>query len=96
MRMSRQLLVESAAIGSILVMIALGGSVAATERPSSFASLANPASVTQEYDLGALARYYNTTLSDIGRGAYANASFLLETFGFANIPPGGEPDRPQG
>lgn len=87
MRRSRQLVVESAVIAAILLLIALGGSIATTLIPPSFASLDNPGSVTKQYDLGALALYYNVTLSDIGTSRFTNASFLLDTFHFANIPP---------
>jgi hypothetical protein len=83
---SRQLVVESAVIASVLVMITLGGSIATTHLPPSFANLQNPASVTKHYDLGALAQYYNATLTDIGTGSYPNASFMLDTFSFVNIP----------
>jgi hypothetical protein len=43
--------------------------------------------VAANHDLNALANYYNTTLTQIGTKNFANASFLLDTFHFVNIPP---------
>jgi len=43
--------------------------------------------VSVQYNLSGLAQYYNTTLTKIGEGSYTNASFLLNTFRFVNIPP---------
>ena len=43
--------------------------------------------VSTHFDLSGLAMYYNTTLTQIGRQNFANASFLLNTFRFINLPP---------
>jgi hypothetical protein len=86
MRRQRQLVVESAVIASVMIMLTLGGSVTTTIIPGSFLPLQNPSTVSVQYDLSGLARYYNTTLTEIGTGNFANASFLLDTFGFVNIP----------
>ena len=67
-------------------MLTLGGSVVTTTIPPSFANLQNPNQVQASPSLGALATYYNTTLSQIGLRNFANASFLLSTFRFVNIP----------
>ena len=69
-------------------MLTLGGSVATTTVPGSFLPLQNPADVAPQPDLSGLARYYNLTLAQIGSGGFANASFLLETFRFVDVPPG--------
>ena len=71
----------------MLIALTLGGSVATTTVPGSFLPLQNPANVSAQYDLSGLAQYYNSTLARIGEGNYANASFLLSTFRFVNIPP---------
>ena len=86
MRRPRELVIESAVIASVMIMLTLGGSVATTTIPGSFFPLQNPTTVTLQYDLSGLARYYNTTLTLIGRGNFANASLLLDTFMFVNIP----------
>jgi hypothetical protein len=89
-RWSRQLLLESVAIASILVAITVGGSIATTLSPSSFANINNPASLPSTHntqsELKALAIYYNATLSSIGAGRFENASLLLATFRFVTIP----------
>jgi hypothetical protein len=87
LKRSNQLAVESAVIASVLIMLTLGGSVATTTVPRSFVALQDPGTVKVSHDLNALAVYYNTTLTQIGAGGFANASFLLETFRFVNIPP---------
>jgi len=69
-----------------MIMLTLGGSVATTLIPPSFLPLQNPGNVVVQYDLSGLAQYYNTTLTQIGTGNFANASFLLGTFRFVNIP----------
>ncbi len=86
MKRSNQLLVQSAAVGAILLMITLGGSVAVTTRPASWVILNNPDQVQHQYDLSGLAKYYNTTLTLLGTGTFANATLLLRTFHFVNIP----------
>ena len=58
-----------------------------TAIPPSFTALQDPGLVKVNHDLNALSIYYNTTLTQIGAGNFANASFLLETFRFVNIPP---------
>jgi hypothetical protein len=88
MRRSNQLIVESAAIASVMIMLTLGGSVATTIVPGSFLPLQNPAKVTAQYDLSGIAQYYNVTLTQIGSGNFANASFLLSTFRFVDLPSG--------
>ena len=69
-----------------MIMLTLGGSVATTLIPPSFLPLQNPGNVVVQHDLSGLAKYYNTTLTQIGTGNFANASFLLDTFRFVNIP----------
>jgi hypothetical protein len=87
LRRSGELLVESVVIGSILIAITIGGSIATTLSPSSFANINNPASVPDtQNELRALALYYNATLASIGAGKFANASLLLATFRFVSIP----------
>lgn len=86
MKRPNQLVLESAVIASVLIMLTLGGSVATTTIPGSFLPLQNPANVTAQVDLSGLARYYNATLTQIGNGGFAGASFLLDTFSFVNIP----------
>ena len=88
MRRPNQLVVESAVIAAILIGITLGGSVAVNTTPHSFQILGNPDQVAKQSDLGGLARWYNTTLTMIGGGLYANTSFMLSTFRFVNIPAG--------
>jgi hypothetical protein len=68
-------------------MLTLGGSVATTAIPPSFVALQDPGLTKQQHDPNALAAYYNTTLTYIGRTNFANASFLLQTFHFVNISP---------
>lgn len=75
-------------IASVLIMITLGGSVVTTTVPPPFATLQNPDLLTATHDPGALAAYYNTTLTRIGDGEYASASLLLRTFSFVNVAPG--------
>ncbi len=58
-----------------------------TTVPPSFAKLQDPGTVKVNHDLSALANYYNSTLTKIGTGNFQNASFLLGTFRFVNIPP---------
>jgi len=67
-------------------MLTLGGSVVTTTIPPSFVNLQNPNQVQPSPSLNALAMYYNTTLSQIGSRNFENASFLLSTFRFVNIP----------
>ena len=86
MKRSNQLMVESAVIASVLVMLTLGGSVVTTTIPPSFVALQNPGNVKVIHDMNALAAYYNMTLTQIGTRNFANASFLLVTFPFVNIP----------
>lgn len=88
MKRSNQLVLESAVIAGVLIALTLGGSVATTSFPPAFTNLQNPGNVKEAHDLGALAVYYNTTLTQIGSQKYANASFLLATFEFVNISPG--------
>ena len=88
MRRPNQLILESAVIASVMVMLTLGGSITTTIIPGSFLPLQNPANVTPQYDLSGLAQYYNVTLTQIGTGNFAGASFLLATFEFVNIPSG--------
>ena len=57
-----------------------------TTIPPSFVNLQNPNQVQPSASLNALAIYYNTTLGLIGSRNFANASFLLTTFRFVNIP----------
>jgi hypothetical protein len=87
LKRSNQLVIESAVVASILVALAFGGSVATTTIPPSFAHFQNPVLVKESHDLPALATYYNATLTKIGTGNFAGASFLLDTFPFVNIPP---------
>lgn len=87
MKRSNQLVLESAVIASVLIALTLGGSVATTIIPPSFASLQDPGTVKVNHDVNALANYYNTTLTKIGTKNFQNASFLLETFRFVNISP---------
>jgi len=82
---TNQLIVESAAIGGLLLMIVLGGAVTGLSSPSAW-TLKNPDNVTPAHDLGTLAIYYNTTLADIAGQNFGNASSMLETFSFVNIP----------
>lgn len=86
MRRSNQLVAESAVIGAVLIAITLGGSVAITTTPPSFQVLDNPGQVAKQSDLSGLAQWYNATLATMGEGLYANASFMLSTFHFVNIP----------
>jgi hypothetical protein len=87
MRRSKQLVAESAVVAGVLIMLTLGGSVVTTTIPPSFLTLQNPAKVQVQHDASALAAYYNSTLTQIGRSNFANASFLLMTFPFVNISP---------
>ena len=68
-------------------MLTLGGSVVTTTIPPSFITLQNPGNVAVLHDASALAAYYNSTLTQIGRGNFSGASFLLMTFPFVNISP---------
>ena len=86
MRRPNQLILESAVVASVLIMLTLGGSVVTTTIPPSFANLQNPDQLQASPNLSALATYYNATLSEIGAKNFANASFLLDTFRFVNIP----------
>ena len=87
MRRSSELLVESVVIASILIAITIGGSIATSLSPPSFANINNPGSVPDtQNELKALALYYNATLASIGAGRFANASLLLATFRFVSIP----------
>jgi hypothetical protein len=86
MRRPNQLVLESAVIVSVMIVLTLGGSVVTTTTPGSFLPLQNPNSVTVRYNLAGLADYYNATLTEIGRQDFANASFLLNSFMFVNIP----------
>ena len=86
MKRPNQLVIESAVIVSVMLMLTLGGSVATTMVPGSFLPLQNPGNVNPQYDLSGLARYYNTTLTQIGTQNFANGSFLLDSFRFVNIP----------
>ena len=85
MKRTNQLIVESAAIGSLLLAIVLGGAVTGLSSPPQW-TLQNPDNVALTHDLGALALYFNTTLAYIGGQNFANASLMLQTFNFANIP----------
>ena len=85
MKRTNQLIVESAAIGSLLLMIVLGGAVTSLSSPVQW-TLQNPDNVALTHDLTALALYYNTTLADIAGQEFSNASLILQTFNFTNIP----------
>src|SRR5690349_8837254 len=74
-------------MAGIMIMLTLGGSVVTTIIPPSFQTLRDPALVKAQHDSTALAAYYNATLTQIGRGRFGNASFLLMTFPFLNISP---------
>ena len=87
MRRSRELIIESAAVASILIVISLGGSITTSLSQPAFSRLSDPGLVTKQYDLTSLALYYNLTLSAIGTGKFDNASFLLDTFRFVNVSP---------
>ena len=86
MRRSNQLVLESAAIASVMIMLTLGGSIATTTVPGSFLPLQNPTTVAPRSDLSGVAGYYNMTLTQLGRGNFADVSYLLSTFGFINVP----------
>ena len=87
MRRPSQLVLEASVVASVLIMLTLGGSVVTTNNPPSFVNLQNPSQLQASSNLSALATYYNETLSEIGVRNFANASFLLTTFRFVNIPP---------
>ena len=67
-------------------MIVLGGAVTGLNVPAQWTLLQNPDNVSANHDLGTLALYYNITLTDIGSRNFDNASLLIRTFDFVNIP----------
>jgi hypothetical protein len=83
---TNQLVLESSVVGGLLMMIVLGGALSGLNVPKEWSILQNPDNVGSTHDLGALALYYNTTLTDIGSKNFENASLLIRTFDFVNIP----------
>jgi hypothetical protein len=87
MKRSMELLTESVVISVVLILIVLGGSITTSSVPLSWGDNLNPNQVARESDLDALALYYNTTLTELGTGLFANVSLLLNSFHSVNIPP---------
>jgi hypothetical protein len=85
MKRDNQLIVESSIIGSFLIFVVLGGSIATTSVPRQWSVLANPGSVPSVQDPNGLSLYYNQTLTLLGTGHYSNVSLLLETADFVNF-----------
>ena len=79
---------ESAIIGTLLFGVALGGTVSTLSVPPPWASLSNPAALSQQYNLTSFALYYGNLLGFLGSGSYGNVSFFLGDFGFLNFPTG--------
>lgn len=62
--------------------------MATSSTPLSWNSNVNPNQVPRYSDPDALALYYNTTLTELGKGLFSNVSLLISTFHSVNIPPG--------
>src|SRR6266513_1998752 len=87
MKRTNQLMAESAVIGSLFVLLVVGGSLAGMSRPADWTTLTSPDAVAVRHDPNALSLYYNLTLSLLGEGEFGNVSQALSTFPFVNVSP---------
>src|SRR5579863_2966419 len=87
MKKSNQLVLESGVIGVLFVLTVVGGSLAGLSQPRGSTVLSDPANVAATHDPDALSLYYNTTLSLLGEGEFANVSQALHAFPFVNVSP---------
>ena len=83
---SNQLVIESAIIGALLILIVGGGTIVTGNIPPAWRNLQNPNTVTTQYDMPGIAKYYNLTLALLGSARFQKVSFYIDTFQFVNIP----------
>ncbi|MGI0080656.1 MAG: hypothetical protein ACRECH_13660, partial [Nitrososphaerales archaeon] len=86
MQRSRQLIIESALVSSLMLGIAFSGAIAGLNVPTNWGNLLNPNVVGEQYDLTSFALFYNGTLALLGGGNYSNVSQNLANFQFLNYP----------
>ena len=84
---SKQLQIEAAIIGVLLVGIVIGGGLSTRSLPSYWNSTPNPETLNQQsFNSTAFALVYNSTISYIAQAQYANASFYLSTIPLIAFP----------
>jgi hypothetical protein len=87
MQRSTQIILQSVIIGSLLIGITVGGTIAAENLPSSWKSnLFQPPSATAQFNGTLLANAYNSILSLMNQNQFANASLELTALSFVNYP----------
>lgn len=87
MQRSKLIVVQSIIIGALLLGVAIGGTLATENLPSSWKSSLNiPPSPVQQFNTTSLATEYDNILSLINQNQFSNASLGLSGLSFVNYP----------
>jgi hypothetical protein len=86
LKRSTLLVVESIIIASLLLGIAVGGTLSSQTLPGSWFNAKNPNVAIQQYNVTSVAKAYNGILTDLGKRQFGNVSILLDRLAYASYP----------